>query len=172
MTPNARESGSAGSPAAGTPAPGSHAARVLVRWAGDRTFDAGRPGGPAIRLDSSAATGPSPVDGLLSALGACASVDVVDILAKRRTPVESLSVEVVGERAESVPRRVTRATLHFTIAGRGVERVHAERAVELAVTKYCSVRDSLREDIAVDWTVALLDTAGQDGAADTHDRRG
>ncbi len=82
-------------------------------------------------------------------------MDVVDILAKRRTPVESLEVEVVGERVDTVPRRFTHVTLAFTIAGTGVERAQAERAIELAVTKYCSVRDSLSPDIPVEWTLAL-----------------
>jgi len=108
-----------------------------------------------IRLDSSGASGPSPLDALLSALGACASVDVVEILAKRRTPVDSLSVDVVGERVDTVPRRLKRATLHFSISGAGIERAQAERAIELSVTKYCSVRDSLRQDVAVDWTLTL-----------------
>ncbi len=108
-----------------------------------------------IRIDSSGASGPSPLDALLSALGACASVDVVEILAKRRTPVDSLSVDVVGERVDTVPRRLKRATLHFSISGEGIERTQAERAIELSVTKYCSVRDSLRQDVAVDWTLTL-----------------
>jgi len=46
-------------------------------------------------------------------------------------------------------------TLNFRIAGAGIERVHAERAVELAVTKYCSVGASLRPDVPVEWTIAL-----------------
>jgi putative redox protein len=41
------------------------------------------------------------------------------------------------------------------MAGAGVERAHAERAVELAVTKYCSVRDSLDPAIPVTWAVVL-----------------
>jgi putative redox protein len=33
--------------------------------------------------------------------------------------------------------------------------VHAERAVELAITKYCSVRDSLARDIAIEYEVEV-----------------
>ncbi len=130
-------------------------AAVQVAWAGEGRFDAGRAGGPSIRLDSSASTGPSPVDALLSALGSCVSVDVVDILAKRRTPVASLMVDVQAERVDGTPKRLARATLNFAITGADIERVHAERAIDLAVTKYCSVRDSLRTDIPVDWTLTL-----------------
>ena len=136
---------------------GTIPAEVTVVWAGGGEFDGGRPGGPTIHLDSSAKTGPSMVDTLLCALASCVSVDVVDILAKRRTPVSSLSVNVKAQRVDSIPRRLASATLNFEIGGRGIERVHAERAIDLAVTKYCSVRESLREDVPVDWTLKLTD---------------
>ncbi|MEO5579088.1 MAG: OsmC family protein [Gemmatimonadaceae bacterium] len=133
----------------------STASRVAVAWKGERRFSAGREGRPAILLDGDGTAGPTPPETLLCALASCVSVDVVDILAKRRTPVESLDVEVVGERVDTVPRRFTHVTLAFTIAGPGIERAQAERAIELAVTKYCSVRDSLASDIPVVWTLAL-----------------
>ena len=137
-------------------ATGKPPARVRVGWAGEHRFDVGRTtGGPTSRLDASGPTGPGPVEMLLGALGSCVSVDVVDILAKRRTPVESLSVEVVGERANAVPARVTGVELAFHMTGSGVDRVHAERAIELAVTKYCSVRDSLDPNMPVSWTLEL-----------------
>lgn len=128
---------------------------VQLSWAGEHRFDAGRPGGPQIRVDASAQTGPGPVDTLLIGLGACTGVDVVDILAKRRTPVASFSVDVQGERRETTPRRVLKAHLVYRIDGPGIEREHAERAVELAVTKYCSVRDSLDPAIPITWSVIV-----------------
>ena len=128
---------------------------VAVKWVGEHNFDAGRTGRPISRFDGDGRTGPSPVDGLLASLGTCTATDVVDILAKRRTPVESLEVDVVAERVDTVPRRLNHVTLNFRIGGAGIERVHAERAVELAVTKYCSVRDSLRSDVPVEWTIEL-----------------
>lgn len=129
--------------------------RVRVKWAGDHLFDTGRENGPGARFDGDGKAAQTPPEALLSALASCVSVDIVDILAKRRTPVESLEVDVVGERVDTTPRRFHHITLNFSIAGNGIERVHAERAVELAVTKYCSVRDSLRDDIKVDWTLAI-----------------
>lgn len=129
--------------------------RVRVSWAGGQRFDGGKENGPRARLDGNGETGPTPPETLLSALAACVSIDVVDILAKRRTPVESLQVDVTGERADTTPRRFLRITLDFNIEGQGIERVHAERAVELAVTKYCSVRNSLAADMRIDWTIDL-----------------
>lgn len=129
--------------------------KIVVDWRGDHRFDAGRPGGVPIRLDASATTGPGPVDGLLSAFGSCTAVDVVDILAKRRTPVASLHIDVQGARADAVPKRLIGVHLAYTITGDGIEREHAERAIELAVTKYCSVGASLDPAIPVRWTLVL-----------------
>lgn len=133
----------------------SEPSRVSVKWVGEHNFDAGRPGRPTARLDGDGKTGPSPVDTLLNALAACTAVDVVDILAKRRTPVESLEIDVEAKRVDTIPRRLEHVMLTYRIGGAGIERVHAERAVELAVTKYCSVRDSLRSDVPVEWTIEL-----------------
>jgi putative redox protein len=135
-----------------TPKPPS---RVRVAWAGEHRFDAGRPGGSTLRLDASGATGQSPVDAVLSALAACTAVDVVDILEKRRTPLDDLAIDVTADRATTIPRRLERVRLAYSLTGRGVERVHAERAVELAITKYCSVRDSLAPDIAIEYEVEV-----------------
>lgn len=132
--------------------------RVRVKWVGEQRFDTGRENGPVARFDGDGKTGQSPPDALLSALASCVSVDVVEILAKRRTPVESLHVDVVGERVDTIPRHFRHITLNFAITGKGIERDQAERAVELAVTKYCSVRDSLREDIRVDWTIDIAES--------------
>jgi putative redox protein len=129
--------------------------RIHVDWVGEHRFDAGRPGGPTARIDGEGETGQSPPETLLSALATCVSYDVVDILAKQRTPVSSLSIDVVGERVDTVPRRYKHITLNFTIAGRGIEKAQALRAIELSATKYCSVRDSLSSEIEIDWTVGV-----------------
>lgn len=128
---------------------------VRLSWDGERRFDVGRPDGPTIRLDGNAITGPSPVDALMSALAACTAVDVVDILAKRRTPLAALSVDAVGARAETVPKRIVAVDLTYHLTGEGVDRAHAERAAELAITKYCSVRDSLDPALPIRYSVVL-----------------
>lgn len=130
--------------------------RVHLSWNGHHRFDGARQsGGPSIRLDGSGVTGPSPVDALLCAMAACTGIDVVDILDKRRTPVESFGIDVVGDRFNGVPARITAIEIQYTITGNGIERVHAERAIELAITKYCSVRDSLDPNMPITWTLTL-----------------
>jgi len=134
---------------------GTIPAEVKVVWAGEHRFDASAPGTASIRMDVSGKTGTGPVTTLLAALGGCVSVDVVDILAKRKTPVESLEIDLQAKRVDGTPKRLASATLNFDIKGEGIQRVHAERAIDLAINKYCSVRDSLRQDVPVDWTLTL-----------------
>jgi putative redox protein len=128
---------------------------IQVDWAGGLQFDAGRLDGPKVRLDGDTRTGPNPVDTLLAALAACAATDVVLIMEKQRTPLKSLSVRVDAQRVASIPKRLAAAVLHFTLQGAGITPEKAERAVELAVTKYCSVGASLRPDAPVTWTIEL-----------------
>jgi putative redox protein len=128
---------------------------VQIEWAGGLQFDAGRLDGPKIRIDGATRSGPSPFDALLAALAACAATDVVTIMEKQRTPLKSLSVRVDVQRVASIPRRLAAAVLHFTLQGAGITPEKAERAVELSVTKYCSVGSSLRTDAPVTWTIEL-----------------
>ena len=131
--------------------------RVLVNWKTERIFEAGREGRPTVLLDGDGIHAPTPPEALLASLASCVSVDIVDILAKRRTPVEKYSVEALGERVDSIPRRFKHITLNVSITGAGIERGPAEHAIDLAVNKYCSVRDSLDPKIPVEWTLELND---------------
>ena len=135
--------------------------QVHVGWRGAHRFDAERPGAPAFRVDADGKEGPGPVDTLLVALATCTAVDVVDILTKRRTPAATLEVDVDGARAKATPARLIGVLLRYRITGDGVERLHAERAIELAVTKYCSVRNSLDRSLPISWTLELNGEAGE-----------
>jgi putative redox protein len=144
---------------AAVPAPAQKTAAkpslIHVEWVGGHRFEAGRPNGPTARIDGDGESGQSPPETLLSALATCVSYDVIDILAKQKTPIDSLQIDVVGERVDTIPRRYKYITLNFKIAGKGIEKDKALRAIELSATKYCSVRDSLRSDIQVAWTLEL-----------------
>ena len=93
------------------------------------------------------ALGVRPMEALLAALGTCTAFDVVSILAKRRTPVESYRIELEGERAEEHPRRYTRIQVRHLVSGEGITQESLERAVTLSHEKYCSVAASLNSEI-------------------------
>lgn len=128
---------------------------IVARWVEGEAFDTGQPGHSTVRIDGTRKTGPGPVDMLLSALATCSAMDVVSILAKRRTPVSTMEIEVRGERADAVPAKLTSIALIYRVVGDGIEREHAERAIDLALNKYCSVRDSLDPSIPIEWTLLL-----------------
>ena len=128
---------------------------VRATWAGAHLFDTGRPGGPTARFDGAAKAGQNPVDALVSSLATCVGIDVVDILAKRRTPATALIVDAHAERRATHPRRLERVTLTFRVEGVGVEQSHTERAVELALANYCSVAASLATDIVIETRVEV-----------------
>ena len=140
------------------PTAGKPPARVLVRWKGEGTmaFEGRKAkGGPTITVDNTGKAEPGPVDTLLISLAACTSEDVLTILDKRRTPAKRLDIEVEGLRANATPARLTQIHLRYVVDGEGIDRANTLRAIELAVTKYCSVRDSLDKSIQIDWSLVL-----------------
>ena len=127
---------------------------IEVVCEGGMRYRGGPAGGPTMLVDGEKAAAPSPVDALLVAIASCSAIDVVDYLEKRRTPAASLSVSVRFSRAPSPPRRLTQAHLTFRVASDS-PREHVERAVQLSFEKYCSVSNSLAEDLALDYSVEL-----------------
>ena len=77
---------------------------TTVKWVGGEEFLANS-GGHAVPFDANHKhnSSPTPMQMLLAALGACSSVDVVTILAKKRQKLISLAVAVSGERASEPP---------------------------------------------------------------------
>ena len=144
-------------PAAPPPA-GKPPSRVVVRWKGEGTmaFEGRKAkGGPTITVDNTGKAEPGPVDTLLIALAACTTEDVLTILEKRRTPAKRLEIEVEGKRANAVPARLTDVHVRYIVDGDGIDRANTLRAIELAVMKYCSVRDSLDKSIQITWSLVL-----------------
>ena len=123
-------------------------------WRGEHRFEAG-PEGRTVPVDADSKTAPGPVETLLNAIATCSGVDVLDILAKRRTPAEQFVVNVTATRRNEAPRRVQRLEIEFRIDGAAIEAQHAERAIELSFEKYCSVAASLAPDIVAETTLIL-----------------
>lgn len=85
----------------------------------------------------------SPTEMLLSAVGACAAVEIVGMVKKRRKTFVDLNAEITGERRDEHPRGFTKIHLKYFITSPDLTEEEAQRIVELATTKYCSVAGSL-----------------------------
>lgn len=134
---------------------------VTATWRSGHAFDVHGTTGAPIVIDAHKVEGMGPVDTLLGALAACTAVDLLDILAKRRTPVERLEIVVNAERRGKAPKRLMRAELEYRITGSSIDAVHAERAIQLSVEKYCSVATSLASDVELS-SVLVLNGVGHD----------
>ena len=117
-----------------------------VRLREGHVFESG-PEGRTHLVDADSKIAPGPVETLLGAVLTCSGVDIIDILAKRRTPVTAFAASVAAHRRVEHPRRVTRLEIEYRIDGVGIETEQAERAIELAFEKYCTVAASLGADI-------------------------
>lgn len=123
---------------------------VDLEWEADLRFHAVA-GENRLILDSAGEAGVSPMQALALALAGCMAMDVVHILRKGRHDLKALRVRLTGQRAAEEPRRFTAIALHFDVTGVVAPEV-IRRAVDLSQEKYCSVWNSMRQDISLDVT--------------------
>lgn len=71
-------------------------------------------------------------------MGGCSSDDVLLILKKRKKEVSEFRCEVSGIREDTDPKTMKYADIHYIISG-DVDEASARRAIELSLSKYCSV---------------------------------
>jgi len=122
---------------------------VDLTWTGDLVFDAATPDGRHVITDGRSHEGLSPVELLALANAACMAMDVVHILSKSRQPPTGLRVRFTGKRADTEPHRFVAIQLMFEIDGE-VSQAVVDRAIQLSRDKYCSVWNSLRQDITLE----------------------
>ena len=105
-----------------------------------------------------ARAGLRPMQLLLVSVAGCAAMDIVLILARQRQDLRDLVIEVQGWRSEGTPAPYERIRMVFTAHGE-VELARLERAVELGVSKYCSVAATLRPEVQIVWEARVARTA-------------
>jgi putative redox protein len=123
--------------------------RVTLAWQERLVFRGGEPGGPVTTIDGDNAAAPGPMLTLLLAAAACTGADVAVILGKMRVVLRECRIEASGVRREEEPRRYTAIHLEYHLSGEGIDEAKARRAIDLSITKYCSVVHSLAPDIRV-----------------------
>jgi len=126
---------------------------VHLTWIDDLKFQ-GQSGEIALTLDSHAKAGVSPMQALAFGLAGCMGMDLVHILQKSRTPFSAVRARLSGRRPSEPPSRFIAITLHFEIDGEATE-AQVQRAIDLSRDKYCSVWNSMRQDIDFQVTFAI-----------------
>ncbi|MFK7755495.1 MAG: OsmC family protein [Flavobacteriales bacterium] len=98
--------------------------------------------------------GARPMEILLMGVAGCASIDLGLILKKQKQELEDYSVEITGKRDKDDAKAFNAIHLVFKLKG-GIDEKKANRAAELAVTKYCSAIKSLKMSIKVTFEVII-----------------
>ena len=93
-------------------------------------------------------TGQNPMELLLNALGACAALDIVEMLKKRRLEPLSYRIELTGERVDATPSPFEHIHAVHIFNVPGLNEKTATRFVDLGMNKYCSVASSLKSELS------------------------
>ncbi|WP_179413816.1 OsmC family protein [Mucilaginibacter sp. E4BP6] len=122
----------------------------LSRVSGDYGFEAKDENGHIVRMDSNPQSGGldfgvRPMQMLLMGLAGCSAIDVIGILKKQRQDVKDYKMIVNGDReAGKEPSLWKDVNIEFHIYG-DIDLDKAQKAVDLSVTKYCSVAATLEK---------------------------
>jgi putative redox protein len=90
------------------------------------------------------AIGVKPSQMLLIALASCSSVDVVEIMEKKRKPLTMLEVTATGEQEPDPPWPYRRIHLRYRLSGKSLTEKAVTQAIQLSQEKYCSVAATVR----------------------------
>lgn len=120
----------------------------LNRLNDDFHMEASNEDGRTVHIDASPDIGGTnqgmrPMQLVLSALGGCSSIDIINILKKQKQPLRDFKVTVTGEREkDALPALFVEAHLHFKLFG-DLDEEKVRRAIDLGVDKYCSVASTM-----------------------------
>lgn len=101
--------------------------------------------------------GIKPSDLLLIALASCTAVDVVEILTKKRMPLNHLEIRCSGEQDSDPPWTFRKIHLHYTVAGRNLTEKAVQQAIQLSEEKYCSVAATVRATAEITTEFEILE---------------
>lgn len=118
--------------------------QVKVDWSQALQFVGHSSKGHQVLMDGNSGTdGASPMELVLMAIAGCSSVDIVSDLQQAKQAVQTCSVDVQAQRAETAPRVFTQIDLVYTLTGQNVDESEVAKAINASMEKYCSVAKML-----------------------------
>jgi len=130
-----------------------------VVWEGaGLAFHASGGSGYQLRFDSPAGSnGTSPMELVALASAGCTASDVISILQKKQQKVTEFAVNVIGDRAADHPKVFTEIDLEYVVTGQAIDPKAVERAIELSLTKYCSVNKMLENTVKINHRYRIVE---------------
>ncbi|NNJ12330.1 OsmC family protein [Chloroflexales bacterium ZM16-3] len=130
-------------------------AQVELTWIERQRYLAVDSGGHSAVFSGKDDVGVKPSEALLMALAGCSAHDVVEIIGKRKLSLDKLTVTVTAEQAEKAPWAFLRIHLRYAASAAGLELDQLNRAIDLSLNKYCSVRASLAPEVDVSFEAVV-----------------
>ena len=99
-----------------------------------------------------------PKELLMLSLGGCTGSDVTSILSKKKIKLEGFEINITAESADEHPQVFTKMNLEYVFYGKNVPVKDVERAVELSLTKYCSVTAMLQKAMPIEHSYRIVES--------------
>ena len=90
-----------------------------------------------------------PKELILISLAGCTGSDVASILQKKKVKFDGFEMNITAEQQEEHPQVYTKINLEYVFYGKDVQAKDVERAIELSLTKYCSVTAMLQKAVEI-----------------------
>ncbi len=99
-----------------------------------------------------------PKELLLISLMGCTGSDVVTILDKKKVKYSNFEMNVTAEQQEEHPQVYTKMHLEYVFYGKNLPEKDIERAIELSLTKYCSVTAMLQKAMPIEHSYKIVES--------------
>ena len=129
--------------------------KTTTRYIDEYEYESVNEAGNSVKMDMYPAEQKqhqSPMEILLSAVGACAAVDMIGILKKKRKTVNDLVIESDGTRRNEFPKYFTNIDMKFILTSPDTSVEEFEKTVALTLEKYCSVSATLAGVAKIDFS--------------------
>lgn len=129
---------------------------VQLDWTGNLRFVSLTGSNHEIILDGSPEhggkdSGARPMEALLSSLGSCTGMDLATILKKKRRDLQSLKINIHGERVNQHPHIFKTITMEYLLWGTDITDQDVQWALDLSLSKYCSVAAMLKKSCTLNY---------------------
>lgn len=93
-----------------------------------------------------------PMELLAAGLAGCVAIDVLLILEKKKINTDSFAIQIDASRKNAVPSPFDAIHLLVSVDSK-VDTIQLNKTMHLVIDKYCSVKASLRNEIAITFEI-------------------
>jgi putative redox protein len=100
---------------------------------------------------------------ILMALGGCTGSDVILIVKKKRVHLSNLKSELPADVRRTIPKYRRKSTSMTDLQGAILSKKAVAYAIDLSMTKYCSVCAMMKKSVAMTYSYLIVDANEREG---------